>query len=69
MKTIKHVRVVPLVFKAVCTTTGLQQLWVVYALDSVLDCNFVGLPCSIKEEFIPTLTELGAILTNQDTVF
>ena len=68
MKTIKHIRVVPLVFKAECTT-GLQQLWVVYALDSVLDCNFVGLPCSIKEEFIPTLTELGAILTNQDTVF
>jgi len=60
-----------MVFKAVCTT-GLQQLWVVgvvYALDSVLDCNFVGLPCSIKEEFIPTLTELGANLTNQDTVF
>ena len=31
--------------------------------DFVIDCNFVGLPCSIKEEFIPTLTELGLCYT------
>ena len=31
--------------------------------DFVLDCNFVGLPCNIKEEFIPTLTELGVCYT------
>ena len=29
----------------------------------VIDCSFVGLPCNIKKEFVPTLTHLGVCYT------
>ena len=31
--------------------------------DFVMNCSFVGLPCDIEEEFVPTLTQLGVCYT------